>query len=372
MSILAVESQTSGLSELVLLCVLIVLSLAGIVAFVRARAYLPGRVLGPSRLGPTRELWPVAVGLVVLIFSVIVAAGLAAAASGATQEQLQDAADPVSMTVNAAAMLLGLVPPVVLLYYLARPSLMSLGVAVSAIPRGVKIGLIAATVGIPLTYVIGYAVEAIYSLVQYDHPPEHDLLRAIKEHGLAVRVIGVLSAVVVAPLAEEVIFRGLLQTLVREALTKLFGRQSAMPAAIPGAMPAAMSAPSPASADAPLSVVPMLIPPPPPDATPDELSASPSPAGQPPPLPLAYLPEAVQPSPPTPPRVATPLIAWTSIILTSAFFAVVHPLWTAPIIFCLSLVIGYVYERWGNLYAPIALHAAFNTLNVAFYVSAMQ
>jgi len=55
-----------------------------------------------------------------------------------------------------------------------------------------------------------------------------------------------------------------------------------------------------------------------------------------------------------------------SISITAAFFAIIH----APIegwesfgpLFVLAVTLGYVYERTGNLWAPIALHALFNTL----------
>jgi len=40
-------------------------------------------------------------------------------------------------------------------------------------------------------------------------------------------------------------------------------------------------------------------------------------------------------------------------------FASLHQMDQAPIIFVLSLGLGYVYERTGNLWAPIILHVAF-------------
>jgi hypothetical protein len=77
---------------------------------------------------------------------------------------------------------------------------------------------------------------------------------------------------------------------------------------------------------------------------------------------MAYAPA---PAPPVP----TAWMGWAAIVLTSALFAVVHPLWTSPIIFFLSLGLGYVYERTGNLWAPMGLHAAFNVLSVVLYLA---
>jgi membrane protease YdiL (CAAX protease family) len=58
---------------------------------------------------------------------------------------------------------------------------------------------------------------------------------------------------------------------------------------------------------------------------------------------------------------------WGAILLTSAAFAYVHQSDQAPIIFVLSLALGYVYERTGNLWAPIALHLAFNSTEIATF-----
>jgi len=58
---------------------------------------------------------------------------------------------------------------------------------------------------------------------------------------------------------------------------------------------------------------------------------------------------------------------WGGILVTSAAFAGMHQWDQAPIIFILSLALGYVYERTGNLWAAIALHMAFNSMEVAAY-----
>ena len=54
--------------------------------------------------------------------------------------------------------------------------------------------------------------------------------------------------------------------------------------------------------------------------------------------------------------------AWGGILITSAFFAIVHvPHYdTMPALFVLSVVLGYNYERCGRLYAPILIHVIFN------------
>jgi membrane protease YdiL (CAAX protease family) len=61
---------------------------------------------------------------------------------------------------------------------------------------------------------------------------------------------------------------------------------------------------------------------------------------------------------------------WAAIVLASAAFAGMHQWDQMAIIFLLSLGLGYVYERTGNLWAAIFLHMAFNgTELVTFFAS---
>jgi membrane protease YdiL (CAAX protease family) len=58
---------------------------------------------------------------------------------------------------------------------------------------------------------------------------------------------------------------------------------------------------------------------------------------------------------------------WIAVILTSALFACVHPIWSWPPIFVLALCLGYAYERTGNLWTSIIIHAMFNAAEVCFF-----
>ena len=53
---------------------------------------------------------------------------------------------------------------------------------------------------------------------------------------------------------------------------------------------------------------------------------------------------------------AAPWMRWVAVILTSLAFASVHPGWTIPPIFFLSLCLGYAYERTGSLLPSMAAH----------------
>ena len=65
---------------------------------------------------------------------------------------------------------------------------------------------------------------------------------------------------------------------------------------------------------------------------------------------------------------------WLAVILTSVFFAAVHASYlnTVPSMFVLAVAMGYSYERCGRLYPAILIHALFNAVSVAAFLSDSQ
>jgi membrane protease YdiL (CAAX protease family) len=55
---------------------------------------------------------------------------------------------------------------------------------------------------------------------------------------------------------------------------------------------------------------------------------------------------------------------WVGIMLTSVFFAILHPPTHILALFALSCGLGYAYERHGSLLRPILMHILFNGLSV--------
>jgi membrane protease YdiL (CAAX protease family) len=135
-----------------------------------------------------------------------------------------------------------------------------------------------------------------------------------------VRVMLVIGATVLAPLFEEMFFRGHVQTI----LVRLFGRTRA---------------PNRAVREHSLLVGPTGR------AVLDYASAAPA-------------------SLPRPGGGAR----WAAVIASSVIFAVIHEPWTWPIIFILSLCLGYAYERTGNLWLTIFMHAIFNGVQTAIFL----
>ena len=59
---------------------------------------------------------------------------------------------------------------------------------------------------------------------------------------------------------------------------------------------------------------------------------------------------------------------WAGIVIASLLFAAVHAGWMAPPIFVLSLCVGYAYERTGNLWTAIVMHATFNITSTLIFL----
>jgi membrane protease YdiL (CAAX protease family) len=180
-------------------------------------------------------------------------------------------------------------------------SLTGLGLSLRQSRRGLATGVTYAVVFVPLVFGGMIVTEFVYQAVGYDHPREHDLLRVLGESSQPwVRVALAVGATVVAPLAEELLFRGHAQTILRRTMGWLVRPMT--------------GAPEPAPA-------------------------------------------------------APAWVTWGAIVLASLLFASVHERWSWPPIFLLSLCLGWSYERTGNLWVPIGVHAAFNTFSTLMFLS---
>lgn len=68
-----------------------------------------------------------------------------------------------------------------------------------------------------------------------------------------------------------------------------------------------------------------------------------------------------------------PRYRWTGITIVAALFALAHAQWQhMPALMVLGLALGYCYERYGNLIVPILMHSLFNILPLAITISQPQ
>jgi membrane protease YdiL (CAAX protease family) len=241
--------------------------------------------------------------------------------------------------------ILSTVPPMVALLVMVgagmavgRDWLDRLGFSLRKIPSGIASGIIGFLIIGPAIFWTLIALNAVYQWIHFEHPTEHVLLKSLGEaqDKLAAILIGV-GAAVCAPLFEEFLFRGHVQTLIRQLLMQMSAKRAPVPPA--------EGPPLPLISD--LEVVPG--------------SGGIVPDG---PAPLAY--HRVEPAPLILQSAAWH--GWLAILGTSLIFAMFHPAWMWPPIFVLSLGLGYVYERTGNLWAAITIHCLFNSMETVQYL----
>jgi membrane protease YdiL (CAAX protease family) len=225
----------------------------------------------------------------------------------------------------------------------AGARLRDLGVCCEGLRAQVATGLVAILIALPLVYLVQYLAVHIW-WPKESHPLEV-MLR--KQFTPEVAYLAVVTAVLVAPMLEELIFRAIFLSWLSQhedllrALIPWLGRRAG-------------------------ESTPFLAPP-------EALSNSqdwsshthacdPSNPWSPPQSPVAPVaaPSETGDVGATPSK--TPICA---IVLTSMMFAALHaPQWPAPIpLFFLALVLGIVYTRTGSLLATIIMHAVFNGIS---------
>jgi membrane protease YdiL (CAAX protease family) len=181
------------------------------------------------------------------------------------------------MVVYSAATELGPFVVMIAATIAGRPDgIQKTGLSPRRIPTGLIFGFFGIILILPLIIYVDGFTEWMLNHWKQPHPA-HELLEVLKTNPPAwLRVADVLSAGLIAPLTEEMFFRGLLQTVIRGALRN----------------------------------------------------------------------------------------SWIAIALSAAAFALVHHWWTWPQIFFLGFCLGYAYERTGNLWVSITIHALFNLTSI--------
>ena len=217
---------------------------------------------------------------------------------------------------------------------LARRSLpRELGWSIDRLPMGLAIGALAMVSVMPLMSGASIVLEWLYQSVGFKHPTEHELLTVLgKSTDPLARWLIIGGATLLAPVFEEFLFRGHLQTILARAFTPRPRRLLDFTVMPPEAIAAT-------AGNAALATPPPVF-----------LTVTP-PAPEPPPL-----------------VVPPPGARWLAIVVTSLLFAVLHPGWTWPLIFLLSITLGYAYERTANLWVPVTMHLIFNTLQTTLFL----
>lgn len=182
----------------------------------------------------------------------------------------------------------------------------------------------------PLVYGIYLAAQQIWK------PTAHPVQEALTQEasGISTLLI-VFSAVVAAPLAEELLFRGVLLGWLTRVVRLLEGstpQETRMSFGMPGGTNDSTALPRFAEFPAGAEIEPSSMSEPPRSPTKGDRQANLGPG------------------------------AWAVNLSVAILFAGMHAAqWPAPVpLFLLSVGLGWLYQRTGRLVAPVALHATFN------------
>lgn len=337
-----------------------ILGCVGTVAFgATLAAYFLGAwrrgIQGPPRIAPSARIWPIIVALVGAFLGIFIGGAIAALFVRIVdgQELLEQIVSPPSAIEGESGVASQIIVRRMQISALSYAFAMGLALAtlwaarladwrggigarLENAPRGLLYGALAALLVIPWMMTASVLFQAVLKAIGVQVDAMHELIRAIRDHP-EIELIGwgLFSATVVAPLAEEVLFRGVLQTTLVSMWARLVDRPSLDEGH--GLIPADAVQQSPDSAVATEDLA-------------MQRHALAYAASPPPPQVMRYPPSA--------------LARWVGILLTSAVFAVMHEPWSIPLIFILSMALGYLYERTGNLWTTIAVHFAFNSFNM--------
>jgi membrane protease YdiL (CAAX protease family) len=192
-----------------------------------AGVFQPRRILGPPRLS-TGESPRVLAGVIGFALMVWAISGLVINAchqylsqTGRVATTNPSTFSNAEMVIYSAAVQLALFWTMLVASSLLRQEgTLRIGVGISRIPAGIVGGIFGIVVILPLMFCVDAVTELVENRLHIAHPP-HALLNTLQNDPRPwMHAAVIISAVVVAPLAEEMFFRGQLQTLLRYAFKR--------------------------------------------------------------------------------------------------------------------------------------------------------
>jgi len=222
------SSLEPNTAQLGLAAILLIVAL--VIAFI-AGTFRTDSVLGPLRLDETDSpLRVLAVAFLGFSFSLGLGGMYLALVHGkeivdARQRNLEFVL-PMreSVLVNVAALALTLIAVLRADQFLIRDGLRKLGLLPRDLARGARAGLFGAAVAIPMTLAMSIFVTKLWFALKFRPPESHEMIRLLFDDSHAsTRWLVIISAVVMAPLFEETIFRGHLQTLIAHTIRRYRG-----------------------------------------------------------------------------------------------------------------------------------------------------
>jgi membrane protease YdiL (CAAX protease family) len=279
-------------------------------------------IVGPERLGSDDSGWD---PLIVFFMA------FSLASLGAGYVMRGQLSGDLKMLALSAEGSIGACAAIFVLIASFRPGLLkSLGASPRGIPSGLAGGAINLFVLYPLIVLASILVTSIYLYLKVPPPGPHELLQVLgNTHDRGVMAATVALAVFAAPVAEELMYRGLLQTALVRGFWALIGSEEESNQTGTTSNSAVL----------------------PPGANPQAL-------------------DYYRPAPKF--QGSAPAMArWAGVVVAALVFAGIHMnlAFFLPI-FVLALGLGYVYERTGNIWVNIVTHGLFNGAQIIYFVAA--
>jgi membrane protease YdiL (CAAX protease family) len=278
-------------------------------------------IAGPDRLGYEVSVW----WLLAAQFGAY-AIGVLAGAGAYKQFHAGDDVKELMLTAVVAAVA---VPSLIAgVRAFGGKRLVTLGLSPRRLPAGLAAGLLCAFILYPMVTAVSEVTTIVMNWLHLPEPKAHEILQSLANwHDPWLIALALVVAIVVAPVFEEIAFRGVLQTCLVRLFSWMFEQRAPTPL---------VPVPSPTMIGGGETAV------------------------------LAYeSPPIIAP----PARRQSSAARWGAVFVTAAVFAGVHrvPAFFPPL-FVLAVGLGYVYERTGNLWASMTTHALFNSLQIVLFL----
>ncbi|HVT87266.1 MAG TPA: type II CAAX endopeptidase family protein [Tepidisphaeraceae bacterium] len=216
----------------------IILAMAGAAVLVAAvmGVFRRRSVVGPGRLDAGEKVGPLwfafffAFCAMQLVPSVYVSIRSAQDPSRATT-QIADREKPL---LGAAGAITAIVVLAIVNELIRPHGLQHLGLTARKLPRGLLSGAITAIIVLPWMLVAALLTKLMWDLVGLEHPDAHLLLRVMKDSDPSLRRLIEFSAIALAPISEEMLFRGHLQTAMLYTLHRARSLVAGDSPALPG------------------------------------------------------------------------------------------------------------------------------------------
>ncbi|NNM84398.1 MAG: CPBP family intramembrane metalloprotease [Phycisphaerales bacterium] len=326
------RSQGIGIASAITIIIIALLWVAtSLTAIVRLRVFAPDGLhlapARPNRLVPSDVILVLAIYLLVLVITAHVI------------DPIKMPKDPFSSPQPIIADLIARLGAVAFMLYLIKErfsgGMAGFGLRLGKLHSGIFCGILGIIVALPVVMMVGI-LSTLFKKV-----PVHPLITVLRDHpSVEIRVLITISACVAAPISEEMFFRGILQSF----LAQYFANQrtgwhrwrlniaawhrhdvsSQHDWADIGSSPASGGGDLPPLAGHPASASAMV-----------------------------------------PPPAANTRDRWLAIVITAAAFALLHgEIAWLPVLFPLAVGLGWIYERTGNIWSDITMHAAFNAVSL--------